>query len=154
MPQSLQRKLWRLQQRNNMITSSLKNYRQSPRKVRLVANLVRGKSVENALNTLSFLSKGAAQPLHNLIMSGIANAKNNFNIEKDGLMVKELTVNAGKVLKRRMPRARGNSYPINKRTSHINLVLAPAGENVSRDLLATKRDHLSPKGSKSTKLKK
>ena len=96
--------------------------------MRLVADLVRGKSVEQALNTLSFLSKGAAQPLHSLIMSGIANAKNNFNIEKEGLIVKELTVNAGQVLKRRMPRARGNSYPINKRMSHVRLVLAPAGE--------------------------
>ena len=63
-----------------MINASLKNYRQSPRKVRVVANLVRGKSVENALNTLSFLSKKASDPLYGLLMSAIANAKNNFNI--------------------------------------------------------------------------
>ena len=106
-----------------MITASLKNYRQSPRKVRSVANLIRGKSVESALNTLSFLSKKAADPLHGLLMSAIANAKNNFNIEKDGLMVKELRVDVGVIMKRRMPRARGNSYGINKRTSHVNLVL-------------------------------
>jgi large subunit ribosomal protein L22 len=111
-----------------MITASLKNYRQSPRKVRGVANLVRGKSVESALNTLSFLSKKAADPLHGLLMSAIANAKNNFKIEKDALVVKELRVDAGKVLKRRMPRARGNSYPINKRTSHVLIVLAPRVE--------------------------
>ncbi len=111
-----------------MITASLKNYRQSPRKVRTVANLVRGKSVENALNTLSFLSKKAADPLYILLMSAIANAKNNFQIEKDILVVKELRVDAGKVLKRRMPRARGNSYPINKRTSHVSLVLEPMKE--------------------------
>lgn len=108
-----------------MITASLKNYRQSPRKVRGVANLVRGKSVEQALNTLNFLSKKAADPLYGLLMSAIANAKNNFNIEKDNLIIKELRVDAGYILKRRMPRARGNSYPINKRTSHVNLVLAP-----------------------------
>lgn len=109
-----------------MITASLKNYRQSPRKVRSVANLVRGKSVAQALNTLTFLSKKAADPISGLIMSAVANAKNNFQIEKDTLIIKELRVDAGQVLKRRMPRARGNSYPINKRTSHVSIVLAPA----------------------------
>jgi large subunit ribosomal protein L22 len=106
-----------------MITASLNNYRQSPRKVRSVANLVRGKSVDQALNTLNFLSKKAADPLYGLLLSAVANAKNNFNIEKDGLIIKELRVDVGPIMKRRMPRARGNSYPINKRTSHVNLVL-------------------------------
>lgn len=106
-----------------MITASLKNYRQSPRKVRSVANLVRGKTVDQALNTLSFLSKKAADPLYGLLMSAIANAKNNFHIEKDSLIIRKITVNAGYVLKRRMPRARGNASPINKRTSHVDLVL-------------------------------
>lgn len=115
-----------------MITASLKNYRQSPRKVRSVANLVRGKSVENALNTLNFLSKKAADPLHGLLMSAIANAKNNFKIEKENLVVKELRVDAGQVLKRRMPRARGNSYPINKRMSHVLIVLAPRAEKATK----------------------
>jgi large subunit ribosomal protein L22 len=111
-----------------MITASLKNYRQSPRKVRSVANLVKGKTVEQALNTLNFLSKKAADPLHALLMSAIANAKNNFNIEKDALMIKELRVDSGYILKRRMPRARGSASPINKRTSHVLLVLAPKPE--------------------------
>lgn len=115
-----------------MITASLTNYRQSPRKVRSVANLVRGKSVEQALNTLSFLSKKASDPLHSLLMSAIANAKNNFNIEKEVLMIKELRVDGGQVMKRRMPRARGNSYPINKRTSHVSLVLAPKVEKPAK----------------------
>ncbi len=108
-----------------MITASLKNYRQSPRKVRSVANLVRGKSVDQALNTLNFLSKKAADPLYGLLLSAIANAKNNFKIEKEGLIIKEIRVDAGYILKRRMPRARGSAFPINKRTSHVNLVLAP-----------------------------
>lgn len=115
-----------------MITASLKNYRQSPRKVRNVANLVRGKTVEQALNTLSFLSKKAADPLYGLLMSAIANAKNNFKIEKEGLMIKELTVNSGYILKRRMPRARGSASPINKRTSHVNIVLAPKLEKIKK----------------------
>lgn len=107
-----------------MITASLKNYRQSPRKVRLVATLVKGKSVNDAMNTLTFVSKRATGPLQSLLLSAIANAKNNFNIEKDNLFVKEFRVDAGMVLKRRMPRARGSAFPINKRTSHVNLVLA------------------------------
>ena len=111
-----------------MITASLKNFRQSPRKVRSVANLVRGKSVPQALNTLNFLDKKAADPLCSLLKSAIANAKNNHSIEKEDLIIKELRVDVGYILKRRMPRARGMAYPINKRTSHILLVLAPIRE--------------------------
>jgi large subunit ribosomal protein L22 len=119
-----------------MITASLKNYRQSPRKVRSVANLVRGKSVEQALDTLNFLSKKAADPLYGLLLSAIANAKNNFNIEKEGLVIRELRVDAGAIMKRRMPRARGNSYPINKRTSHVNLVLDVKPETKVKEVKA------------------
>lgn len=108
-----------------MIKASLTNYRQSPRKVRSVANLVRGKSAINALNTLSFLSKKAADPLYGLLLSALANAKNTYNLEKEGLMIKELRVDGGVTLKRRMPRARGTAYPINKRSSHVLLVLEP-----------------------------
>lgn len=122
-----------------MITASLKNYRQSPRKVRSVANLVRGKSVEQALNTLNFLSKKAADPLYGLLLSAIANAKNNFNIEKDGLVIKEIRVDAGYILKRRMPRARGSAFPINKRTSHVNLVLAPKPEKKAKEIKSNKK---------------
>ncbi len=111
-----------------MITASLNNYRQSPRKVRLVATLIKGKSVNDAMNTLTFLPKRATGPLATLLLSAIANAKNNFNIERDTLFIKEMRVDSGKVLKRRMPRARGSAFPINKRTSHISLVLATREE--------------------------
>ncbi len=121
-----------------MITASLNNYRQSPRKVRSVANLVRGKSVDNALNTLSFLSKKAADPIYGLLLSAVANAKNNFNIEKDGLVVKELRVDVGPIMKRRMPRARGNSYPINKRTSHVSLILEAKAEKKLKEKVVKK----------------
>lgn len=116
-----------------MITASLQNYRQSPRKVRSVANLVRGKTVEQALNTLTFLNKKAADPIYTLLMSAIANAKHNFKIEKEGLLVKELRVDVGYTLKRRMPRARGSASPINKRTSHVLLILAPKQEKKAKD---------------------
>jgi large subunit ribosomal protein L22 len=108
-----------------MITASLNNLRMSPRKVRSVANLVRGKDAIVALNTLTFLSKKGAHPLSVLLNSALANAKQNHNLEKDGLMVKELRVDTAKTLKRSMPRARGSAYPINKRCSHVMLVLAP-----------------------------
>jgi large subunit ribosomal protein L22 len=134
-----------------MITASLKNYRQSPRKVRGVANLVKGKTVEQALNTLNFLSKKAADPLHGLLLSAIANAKNNFNIEKDSLMIKELRVDSGYILKRRMPRARGSAFPINKRTSHVLLVLAPKAEKTVK---AEAKKEASKAVVKTTKIKK
>jgi large subunit ribosomal protein L22 len=106
-----------------MITAKLNDYRQSPRKVRLVANLVKGKKVEEVKNTLAFLVKRASKPLSDLLDSAIANASHNFNIEADKLYVKEFKVDEGVVLKRRMPRARGMAYPINKRTSHIFIQL-------------------------------
>jgi large subunit ribosomal protein L22 len=115
-----------------MIQASLKNFRQSPRKVRGVANLIRGKSAVNALNTLSFLSKKAADPLFGLLNSALASAKNNNNLEKEALVIKEIRVDSGYILKRRMPRARGTAYPINKRTSHVLLVLAPAPEKKAK----------------------
>lgn len=106
-----------------MITAKLNDYRQSPRKVRLVANLVKGKKIEEAKNTLAFLVKRASKPLSDLLDSAIANASHNFNIPADKLYVKEFRVDEGVVLKRRMPRARGMAYPINKRTSHIFIEL-------------------------------
>lgn len=115
-----------------MITASLNNYRQSPRKVRLVANLVRGKSIEQALYILKFTSKKATHPLYGLVESAAANAQNNFKIDPATLIVKEIRVDSGVTLKRRMPRARGSAYPINKRCSHVLLVLAPKPEKKSK----------------------
>ena len=105
------------------ITAKLNDYRQSPRKVRLVANLVKGKRIGDAKNTLTFLIKRASKPLADLIDSAVANASHNFNIGADKLYVKEFRVDEGVVLKRRMPRARGMAYPINKRTSHVFIQL-------------------------------
>jgi len=105
------------------ITAKLNDYRQSPRKVRLIANLVKGKKVEDAKNILSFLVKRASKPLSDLLDSAIANAANNFNLSKDQLYIKDFRVDEGVILKRRMPRARGTAYPINKRTSHVFIQL-------------------------------
>lgn len=100
----------------------LKNYRQSPRKVRLVAGLIKGKRVADALQHLNALPKRASGPMTKLLSSATANAKNT-GINEDNLVVLNVTVNKGIVLKRSMPRARGSASRINKRTSHIALTL-------------------------------
>jgi large subunit ribosomal protein L22 len=113
-----------------MITASLNNYRQSPRKVRTVANLVRGKRVAEAIDILNFTAKRATNPLGTLLKSAIANAKNNFGIEATNLYIKEIRVDGGVVLMRSMPRARGSASPIHKRTSHVSLMLAEKAPKV------------------------
>lgn len=123
-----------------MIQASLNNLRQSPRKVRSVANLIRGKSAVNALNTLTFLSKKGADPLYTLLISALANAKNTYNLEKEALSIKELRVDGGVIMKRSMPRARGSASPIYKRSSHVLLVLAPTPEKkVKKEKVAAKK---------------
>lgn len=111
-----------------MITASLKNHRIAPRKVRLIADMIRGKKVTDAEAILKHIVKKAKSPLGDLLDSAIANAKNNFKLEKDNLYVKEIAVNQGYVLKRSMPVSRGSAHPIKKRTSHVNLVLAERQE--------------------------
>ncbi|OHB17557.1 MAG: 50S ribosomal protein L22 [Parcubacteria group bacterium RIFCSPHIGHO2_01_FULL_45_26] len=98
--------------------ASLNNYRQSPRKVRIVADLVRGRSVALARAELKHLSKRAASPLLKLIDSAVANSGN-----KDKLYIKNIQVDRGVILKRSRPRAMGRAFPIHKHTSHINLEL-------------------------------
>ena len=100
----------------------LKNYRQSPRKVRLIADLVRGKTVKKAIDTLVFVNKRAATPFTKLIKSAEANAKSQ-GVDITTLIVKTVAVDKGTVLKRTMPRARGVAARINKRNSHITVEL-------------------------------
>ncbi len=100
----------------------LKNYRQSPRKVRLVAGLIKGKRVAEAFVYLKALPKRASLPIQKLLSSAVANAKQT-GISEDNLFIENLTINKGVVLKRSRPRARGSASRINKRTSHIQLNL-------------------------------
>jgi large subunit ribosomal protein L22 len=112
-----------------------KNYRQSPRKVRVVASLVKGKSVNHALTQLDFLAKRAGLPLKKMLMSAIANAKN-MGIDAENLIVKEFRVDKGITMKRMMPAAMGTGHRINKRTSNITLLLA---EKVAKIKKTTKK---------------
>lgn len=100
----------------------LKNYRQSPRKVRIVGDLIKGKRVAEAFMHLKALPKRASGPITGLLASAVANAKQ-AGVAVENLMVANVTVNKGIVMKRMMPRARGSGARINKRTSHVELTL-------------------------------
>lgn len=105
------------------ITAKLNHLKMSPRKVRLVADLIRGMDAKEAETQLKFLTKRAARPILKLLNSAVANASHNFDVEKDNLFISEIQVNEGPTLKRWRARAMGRAAPIMKRTSHINLVL-------------------------------
>lgn len=106
-----------------MVKAKLKHLRISPRKVRLVAGLVRGMSAQKAVRQLRFSKKKAAEPVLKLLNSAISNAENNSQISSDTLYVSEIKVDEGPTLKRFIPRAMGRATSIFKRTSHITLRL-------------------------------
>ncbi len=101
----------------------VRNIRISPQKARLVADLVRGKDVESAINTLRFMPKKAAHIIRKVVESALANASQNEAIDIDTLYIKKITVDGGPMLKRIRPRAMGRATRILKRTSHITVVL-------------------------------
>ncbi len=103
--------------------ATLRYLRISPRKVRLVADLVRGKHVEDALNILQFTNKRSSQPLAKLLKSAVANADQKPGVNVDKLFVKTLMVDGGPTIKRFASRAMGRATPIIRRTSHITIVL-------------------------------
>ena len=96
----------------------------SPRKVKIVIDLIRNKPVGVAIGILRNTPKAASPIVEKLLNSAIANAENNHNMTADNLYVKEIYANAGPILKRIMPRAQGRANRINKRTSHVTVVLA------------------------------
>lgn len=106
-----------------MITAKLRHLHIAPRKVRLVADIVRGKTAQDALAILSFTTKKAAQPILKLLNSAMANAKNNFQLDPANLYIWAISVDEGPKMKRWRARARGSANEIQKKTSHINLIL-------------------------------
>ncbi len=107
----------------------LKNFRQPPRKVRLLADYLRGKSVKQALVELDFIGKKSSGPIKKLLSSAVANAENNFHKDTTGLFIKSIRIDKGLVMRRFMPRARGRATPLRHRTSHIAVELADAKDN-------------------------
>jgi large subunit ribosomal protein L22 len=100
------------------------NLRMAPLKVRLVAGLVRGCSVDQALRQLAVSSKAAARPVRKLIESAVANATNNHGMEREGLRIQSITVDGGEIVKRSTPKAHGRATPIRHRASHVTVVLS------------------------------
>ncbi|HTW96783.1 MAG TPA: 50S ribosomal protein L22 [Candidatus Methylomirabilis sp.] len=111
------------------IKVKLKFIRQSSKKLRLVANLIRGLDVTSALNQLRFVNKKGAEPIAKLLKSAIASAENDFELAKDNLFVKEIRVDEGGMLKRWTPKAHGSATPIRQRISHINITLGELKES-------------------------
>ncbi len=105
------------------VDAKLNHLRIAPRKVRLVADLVRGRKVSEAKSRLDFTAKKATRPIAKLLDSAIANAEHNFDLNKDNLYISEIKVDEGPTLKRWRPRARGATNQIQKKTSHVTLVL-------------------------------
>lgn len=104
-------------------TAKLRYLRIAPRKVRLVADLVRGKKVEQAVTTLQFVPKRGADPILSTLKSAVAAAKENFQVEEKDLYISKITVDEGPKLKRWRARARGVAYEIQKKSSHITIEL-------------------------------
>ena len=102
----------------------LRYVRISPRKVQIVCDLIRGKDAKTAMAILMNTPKSASEPLVKLLKSACANAENNFEMDPDKLFIQQAFVDAGATLKRGQPRAHGRMFRINKRTSHITIVVA------------------------------
>ena len=108
---------------NQTVTAKSKYVRQSPYKLRLVLNLIRGLPVSEALDILKFTKRRAADEISQVVESAIANAENNFGLSSNDLYISKATADEGPTLKRFRPRARGRAGRINKRTSHLVIEL-------------------------------
>jgi len=106
------------------VIAKLRNLNIAPRKVRMVADLIRREKAKEALVILRFAIKRSAEPIEKLLRSAISNAKHNFNLtDESNLYIAKITVDEGRKMKRWEPRARGSASEIQKKTSHITLIL-------------------------------
>ena len=118
----------RREERDRRPNATARFVRISPDKVRIVLDTIRGESYVNAVAILKNTSKAACEPVIKVLESAAANAENNLGMSKNTLYVAECYANAGPILKRVMPRAKGSAARINKRTSHITVVLDTKAE--------------------------
>ncbi len=112
-----------------VVRASARHVRTAPRKVRLVADQIRGQGVEDALALLRFSPRGASVKLLKLVESAAANAENNHDLDPEEMVIAEVTVDEGPTLRRFRARARGRAARIEKRTCHINVALTPSLED-------------------------
>jgi large subunit ribosomal protein L22 len=117
---------------NMKVIASLNNLRTSPRKVRLVTNSIVGMNAGAAIVQLKHVVKKTSEPMEKLLNSALANAENNFGLDKDNMFVKSILVGEGAKLKRWLPRAQGRATLLLKRTSHIKLELEEVVEGKNK----------------------
>jgi len=110
------------------ITAKLNYLRIAPRKMRLLVDLIRGEKIEKAIILLDFSIKKGSKPLKKVLEQAIANAENNFQLEKSSLYISKITIDEGPKLKRWRARARGRAARIEKKTSHVSLTLSEVKE--------------------------
>lgn len=111
-----------------MATARLSHVRIAPRKMRVIAKLIRGQQVDKAINTLRFMNKAGSREFFKLLVSAVANAEDQGADDVDELVVRTVTVDQGPTLKRWRPRAQGRATRIQKKTSHVFVELAAAAK--------------------------
>lgn len=126
------------------VKAKLNNFRAAPRKARLVADLIRGKTVQQAQAILSFTVNKSARPVLKLLNSAIASAKHDRQLDESNLFISKITVDEGPKLKRWHPMSRGRAYPIEKRTSHIALVLSEKNPTMKEEKKEAKKEPKKP----------
>jgi large subunit ribosomal protein L22 len=135
------------------VNAKITYLRIAPRKVRLIADMIRGKKASEAKNALLFTTNKSAAVILKLLNQAIDSAKNNFQMDERDLYISKITVDGGPILKRFRPRARGSAFAIQKKTSHITLTLDGLGNKAGKKTKgpALKEDNLSPKEADSVK---
>lgn len=113
-------------------TAKAANYKGTPRKLRLLADFVRGKNAKKALAELAFVNKRHADGLAKVIAAAVANAKNNFNTDAEDLIISDIQVQEGKSLKRHHPGSRGRAIVFKRRLSHIDVSLEKGVEKTKK----------------------
>jgi large subunit ribosomal protein L22 len=108
-----------------VVRAKARYVRASPRKVRVVADQIRGLEVEAATALLEFSPRGASVPVLKLLRSAAANAENNYDLDPEEMLITSISVDEGPTMRRYRPRARGRATRIEKRSSHINIALTP-----------------------------
>ncbi len=138
------------------VKAHLKHFRMSPRKVRLVLDLIRGMNVEHAREQLGVLNKKASVAVMKLLNSAVANAEHNFHLSPGNLFIKTICADGGRTLKRWRPRAFGRAAMIRKRTSHVTIILDERAEKLAHNSvkkvkkMIESKQKLTPKPLKST----
>lgn len=122
------------------VKAQLNNLRLAPRKVRAVSNLVKNKNAPDAVNQLEVVTRRSGLPILKLLKSAMANAENNRNMVKENLYIKSIEVDEGVKLKRFKPKGFGRVSPIEKKTSHVRLILAERVPGLKRTLRPEKKE--------------